>query len=102
MREPKSGWPLVQGGARGFAHLGVIKVLKEAGISIDMIAGSSMGALVGSFYAAGSDVERLYRLSKAFKRKYYLDFTVPKMGFVAGKKVKSSFEYLHITKGLSN
>ncbi|KMY49338.1 patatin-like phospholipase family protein [Peribacillus loiseleuriae] len=88
MREPKIGLALGSGGARGFAHLGVIKVLKEAGISIDMIAGSSMGALVGSFYAAGSDVERLYRLSKAFKRKYYLDFTVPKMGFVAGKKVK--------------
>ncbi len=88
MREPKIGLALGSGGARGFAHLGVIKVLKEAGISIDMIAGSSMGALVGSFYAAGSDIERLYRLSKAFKRKYYLDFTVPKMGFVAGKKVK--------------
>ncbi|MFJ5622224.1 patatin-like phospholipase family protein [Peribacillus loiseleuriae] len=88
MREPKIGLALGSGGARGFAHLGVIKVLKEAGISIDMIAGSSMGALVGSFYAAGSDVERLYRLSKVFKRKYYLDFTVPKMGFVAGKKVK--------------
>lgn len=88
MREPKIGLALGSGGARGFAHLGVIKVLKEAGIPIDMIAGSSMGALVGSFYAAGSDVERLYRLSKVFKRKYYLDFTVPKMGFVAGKKVK--------------
>lgn len=43
-----------------------------------MIAGSSMGALIGTFYAASSNVERLYKLASVFKRKYYLDFTVPK------------------------
>lgn len=85
---PKVGLALGSGGARGFAHLGVIKVLREEGIPIDLIAGSSMGALVASFYGAGLDVERLYKLSRVFKRKYYLDFTVPKMGFIAGKRVK--------------
>jgi NTE family protein len=85
---PKVGLALGSGGARGFAHLGVIKVLKEEGIPIDLIAGSSMGALVASFYGAGLDVDRLYKLSRVFKRKYYLDFTVPKMGFIAGKRVK--------------
>jgi NTE family protein len=85
---PKIGLALGSGGARGFAHLGVIKVLKEAGIPIDMVAGSSMGALVACFYGAGLDIERLYKISSAFKRKYYLDFTVPKMGFIAGKRVK--------------
>jgi len=85
---PKVGLALGSGGARGFAHLGVIKVLKEEGIPIDLIAGSSMGALVASFYGAGLDVDRLYKLSSVFKRKYYLDFTVPKMGFIAGKRVK--------------
>lgn len=88
MPHPKVGLALGSGGARGFAHLGVIKVLKEEGISIDLIAGSSMGALVASFYGAGLDVDRLYKLSRVFKRKYYLDFTVPKMGFIAGKRVK--------------
>jgi NTE family protein len=88
LQRPKIGLALGSGGARGFAHLGAIKVLKEAGIPIDYIAGSSMGAMVGCFYGAGLDVDRLYKLSKAFKRKYYLDFTVPKMGFVAGKRVK--------------
>ncbi|WP_409305959.1 patatin-like phospholipase family protein [Peribacillus sp. SCS-155] len=88
MQEPKIGLALGSGGARGFAHLGVIKVLRQEGISIDMIAGSSMGALVGAFYGAGLDVERLYKLSSVFKRKYYLDFTVPKMGFISGKRVK--------------
>ncbi|PLR97400.1 patatin-like phospholipase family protein [Bacillus sp. T33-2] len=88
MLRPKIGLALGSGGARGFAHLGVIKVLKDEGIPIDLIAGSSMGAMVGCFYGAGLDVERLYKLSRVFKRKYYLDFTVPKMGFIAGKKVK--------------
>ncbi|MCL6570704.1 MAG: patatin-like phospholipase family protein [Bacillus sp. (in: Bacteria)] len=88
MDGPKIGLALGSGGARGFAHLGVIKALKEAGIPIHLIAGSSMGALVGSFYGAGIDLDRLYKLSTAFKRKYFLDFIVPKMGFIAGKKVK--------------
>lgn len=88
MNRPKVGLALGSGGARGFAHLGVMKVLLEEGIPVDYIAGSSMGALVGCFYAAGSDIDRLYKLSRVFKRKYYLDFTVPKMGFIAGKRVK--------------
>ncbi|WP_210363709.1 patatin-like phospholipase family protein [Bacillus sp. REN3] len=88
MLRPTVGLALGSGGARGFAHLGVIKVLHEEGIPIDLIAGSSMGALVAAFYGAGRDVERLYKLSRVFKRKYYLDFTVPKMGFIAGKRVK--------------
>jgi NTE family protein len=88
LARPKVGLALGSGGARGFAHLGVIKVLRDEGIPIDLIAGSSMGALVAAFYGAGLDVERLYKLSRVFKRKYYLDFTVPKMGFIAGKRVK--------------
>ncbi|MBT2654250.1 patatin-like phospholipase family protein [Bacillus sp. ISL-18] len=88
MEHPKIGLALGSGGARGFAHLGVIMALKEAGIPIHLIAGSSMGALVASFYGAGLDFDRLYKLSTAFKRKYFLDFTVPKMGFISGKKIK--------------
>lgn len=88
MGRPKIGLALGSGGARGFAHLGVIKVLVESGVPIDYIAGSSMGSLVACFYGAGIEMNRLYKLSTAFKRKYYLDFTVPKMGFIAGKRVK--------------
>ncbi|MBD8068409.1 patatin-like phospholipase family protein [Bacillus sp. PS06] len=85
---PKIGLALGSGGARGFAHLGVIKVLNEENIPIDLIAGSSMGALVGALYTSGLDIDKLYKISSAFKRKYYLDFTVPKMGFIAGNRVK--------------
>lgn len=47
------------GGAKGLAHIGVIKALKRAGIPIDFIAGTSMGALVGGWYAATGDIEFL-------------------------------------------
>ncbi|MGG2064730.1 patatin-like phospholipase family protein [Bacillus sp. S14(2024)] len=100
MREPKIGLALGSGGAKGFAHVGVIKVLREAGIPIHMIAGSSMGALIGTFYAAGSNVDRLYRLATVFKRKYYLDFTVPKMGFITGKRVKDMIKMFTYNKKL--
>lgn len=89
MEKPKIGLALGSGGARGFAHLGVIKALVDHSIPIDMIAGSSMGALIGCFYAFGHDLEKLIQLSKAFRRKHYLDFTVPKMGFISGKRLKN-------------
>lgn len=95
--KPKIGLALGSGGARGFAHLGVLKVLYNAGIRVDMIAGSSMGALIGSFYASGLSIDEMYKIALAFKRKYFLDFTIPKMGFIAGKRVK---ELIHLfTKG---
>ncbi|MBM7701752.1 patatin-like phospholipase family protein [Metabacillus iocasae] len=88
MTDPRVGIALGSGGARGFAHLGVMKVLQEENIPIDYIAGSSMGALVAAFYATGLELELLYKIAHAFKRKYYLDFTVPKMGFIVGNRIK--------------
>ncbi|CDQ19860.1 NTE family protein [Halobacillus karajensis] len=93
MSRPQIGLALGSGGARGFAHLGVLKVLREHNIPVDLVAGSSMGALVGSFFAAGQNIEDMYKLAFTFKRKYYLDFTVPKMGFVQGKRIK---EYIRL------
>ena len=56
---PCVGLVLSGGGARGFAHVGVIKVLEEMGIRVDVIAGTSMGAMVGGAYAAGFSYEQL-------------------------------------------
>jgi NTE family protein len=56
---PKVGLVLSGGGARGAAHIGVIKVLEELRIPIDVIAGSSMGALVGAAYASGTSAKEL-------------------------------------------
>jgi NTE family protein len=102
VERPRVGLALGSGGARGFAHLGVIKVLKEEGIPIDLIAGSSMGALIGCFYGAGIDVNNLYQLSRAFKRKYFLDFTVPKMGFISGKKIKEFIRFFTHGKNIED
>ncbi|MEQ1516987.1 MAG: patatin-like phospholipase family protein, partial [Usitatibacteraceae bacterium] len=58
---PKIGLALSGGGARGAAHVGVIKVLEELRIPIDYIAGTSMGALVGAAYASGTSIDELER-----------------------------------------
>ncbi len=55
----KVGLVLSGGGAKGVAHIGVLKVLEEAGIPIDYIAGTSMGSIVGGLYAIGYDARRL-------------------------------------------
>ncbi|MGB5273872.1 MAG: patatin-like phospholipase family protein [Flavobacteriaceae bacterium] len=53
MERPKIGVVLSGGGAKGMAHIGALKVLEEAGVKIDYIGGTSMGAFVGALYAAG-------------------------------------------------
>ena len=60
---PKIGLALSAGGVRGFAHVGVLEVLHNADVPIDLISGVSMGAIVGSFYAAGLPVPRLWEIS---------------------------------------
>ncbi len=52
-KDLKVGLVLSGGGAKGFAHIGVLKVLEEAGIRVDYIGGTSMGAIIGSLYASG-------------------------------------------------
>ena len=56
---PKIGLVLGGGGARGAAHIGVIKLLEELHVPVDYVAGTSMGSLVGGFYATGMTAEQL-------------------------------------------
>jgi len=85
---PKIGLALGSGGARGFAHIGILKVLEQNNIPIDYIAGSSIGALVASLYGVGHSPESIQKYITYFPQKFWLDYTVPKMGFVAGDKIK--------------
>ncbi len=86
------GLALGAGAARGWAHIGVLKVLEEAGIHIDMIAGTSMGALVGGIYAATASVEKLKQSTidlfqtRSDTRRKIFDYTLPKQGLLKGKK----------------
>src|SRR4051812_111383 len=59
---PKVALVLSGGGARGFAHIGVLRALQELRIPIDMVVGTSMGSVVGGAYAAGSSVDQLEQL----------------------------------------
>lgn len=100
MKELKIGLVFGFGGVKGFVYIGVIKVLREVGIFIYMIVGSSMGVLIGMFYVVSSNVERLYKLVFVFKWKYYLDFMVLKMGFIVGKCVKDMIKMFIYNKNL--
>lgn len=64
----KIGLALGGGAAKGLAHIGVIKALENAGINIDFIAGTSMGALVGGYYAATKDINGLETILSDIKK----------------------------------
>ncbi len=90
---PRVGLALSSGAAKGLAHIGVIQVLEEHGIEIDAIAGSSMGAYVGSIWACGNHGERLEELAATVRSKKdtlaLLDPVFPpRRGFVKGEKVR--------------
>ncbi len=62
---PRIGLVLSGGGAKGFAHIGVIEELERRRIPIDVIAGTSMGAVVGSMYAIGNDADEIKKITAA-------------------------------------
>ncbi len=78
----KTGLVLSGGGARGFAHLGVIKALNESGIYPDVISGTSAGALAGVLYADGYNPEEILKIMNAGSRLNYLRPTMPKSGLL--------------------
>lgn len=63
-QRPKVGLVLSGGGAKGFAHIGVLKVLEQAGVKIDYIGGTSMGAVVGGLYASGYNASQIDSIFK--------------------------------------
>ncbi|CAK7264891.1 phosphatidylcholine and lysophosphatidylcholine phospholipase [Sporothrix epigloea] len=84
------GLVLGGGGARGFAQVGIIRALENAGIPIDMIGGTSMGAFVGALYARHADVVPIFGLSKRFAGRmasiwrFALDLTYPSVSYTTG------------------
>ncbi|HEX3945698.1 MAG TPA: patatin-like phospholipase family protein [Rhizomicrobium sp.] len=83
------GLVLAGGGARGFAHIGVIKALKEAGVPFDHLGGTSMGAIIAAGLALEWDMDELTaRMRAAFVETNPLsDYTLPLIALVRGKKV---------------
>ena len=64
-KKPKIGLVLSGGGAKGFAHIGVLKVIEEAGIKIDYIGGTSMGSVIGGLYATGYNAAQIDSIFQA-------------------------------------
>ncbi|MCK8816940.1 patatin-like phospholipase family protein [Natroniella sulfidigena] len=98
---PNIGLALGAGSARGLAHLGVLKAFEEEGLAIDYLGGTSIGSVVGGFFAAGLDLHMLERLAEQLTWDHLTDLTVPRKGLVAGKKAKEFFELLTQKKTFS-
>jgi len=89
MAGAKIGIALGGGAARGWAHIGVLRALIEAGIQPDVIAGTSIGAVVGACYAAGQ-LDELDRFARALTRRKvfgYLDFNFAGTGLITGQRL---------------
>lgn len=81
------GLVLGGGGARGFAHIGVLRAIQEAGIPIDMICGVSMGSIIAALYAMGHDWREMIRMTRReMTRKMTSDFTLPIVALSSGRK----------------
>lgn len=77
------------GGAKGFAHVGVIKVLEENGITPTLIVGTSIGSVIGSLYASGYSAAQLEQLALTTSDSDLTDFTWSNQGFIEGIKLRN-------------
>jgi NTE family protein len=83
-RPPRVGLALGGGAARGFAHIGVIQVLEEAGVRPDLVVGTSAGSLVAALYAAGRNGAELAQLALAMDEGAITDWSFPGRGLIRG------------------
>jgi NTE family protein len=79
-RPPKIGLALGGGAARGFAHVGVIAALEEAGIKPDFVVGTSAGSLVAAIYASGKNAAQLQQMAIGMEEAEITDWTLPFFG----------------------
>jgi len=99
-QKPRIGLALSGGGARGLAHIGVLKVLEREGIPIDLLSGTSMGALISAGYAIGmspNDLEQeALRMASVRRLLALVDHSLPRRGLFQGQRV---MEYLTCSLG---
>jgi NTE family protein len=84
-RPPRLGLALGGGAARGFAHIGVIQVLEENGIKVDLVAGTSAGSLVASLYASGKGGKEMQALAEGMDEGAITDWSFPLRGLIRGE-----------------
>jgi NTE family protein len=84
-RRPRIGLALGGGAARGFAHIGVIQVLEENGLSPDLVVGTSAGSLVAALYASGKGGNELALLADGMDETAFADWSYPGRGLIRGE-----------------
>jgi NTE family protein len=91
---PRIGLALGSGAGRGWAHIGVLRGLERAGVEIDLLCGTSMGALIGGLYLAGhlEAVEEWTRELSTLRILRYLDFRVAGGGLIGGGRLTSTLD----------
>ena len=87
-RRPRVGLALAGGFARGIAHIGVLRVFREAGIPIDMVAGTSVGALIGASYCAGASLEMMEQIACETKFTDFGRWTPSWMGLATNQRME--------------
>jgi NTE family protein len=91
---PKTALVLGGGGARGFAHIGVFRVLQEARIPVDLVVGTSIGSIAGAFFCAGISLDELETLAQKINWKSVSNFGIPSLlGLIVNEKLLSN-EYM--------
>jgi predicted acylesterase/phospholipase RssA len=91
MTDNAVGLVLGGGGARGLAHVGVLKALHESNIPIDMVCGNSMGALIGAQYVYGTEIDQLVKTTTRFVRGGERP-TLPLFSLLSGKRVRRDLQ----------
>ena len=93
-KQAKVAVVLGAGASKGFAHIGVLKVLESNKIPVHMIVGTSAGSFVGSLYAYGFNAFELQKLSFALEKDDIVDLTIPDNGFIKGEKLEGYVNYM--------
>ena len=101
MKKYKLGLALSGGGARGFAHIGVLKLLDECGLRPDVIVGTSAGALMGVLYADGYKPDEIATLFNGREFSEFASLQIPKMGLFDSSKFHGYIKKIIRTKDLS-
>lgn len=77
------------GASKGFAHVGVLKILESNKVPINMIVGTSVGSFVGSLYASGYDAYALQKISLSLEKSDVAELTLPDNGFLKGDRLRN-------------
>jgi len=100
-KRKKIGVALSGGSAKGLAHIGVLKVLEQNKIPIDLIAGTSMGAVVGALYCSFGNANEIEKIFQKIEWKKLVDLTIPKQGLLKGEKIENLLKDIICNKKFS-